>query len=127
MSRFAENELKQESKTTPENKIEGNISARNFANYIIDSYPNPFNPSTTISYSLPTSSNVKLEIYDVMGRMIKSFTTNFQSSGTHQVFWNGTNTNGARVATGIYIYRFEATSIETNEHFVKSEKLMLVK
>jgi len=90
-------------------------------------YPNPFNPSTTLSYSLPTSSNVKLEIYDVMGRMIKSFTNNSQSSGTHQVFWNGTNSNGTRVATGIYIYRFEATSLETHEHFVKTEKLMLVK
>ena len=62
-----------------------------------------------------------------MGRMIKSFTTNTQSSGTHQVVWDGTNSNGVKVSTGIYIYRFEATSIETNEHFVKSAKLMLVK
>jgi len=95
--------------------------------FAVQNYPNPFNPSTTISYSLPSASNVKLEVYDVMGRMIKSFTTNSQASGKHQVVWNGTNNNGARVATGIYIYRFEAISLETNEHFVKSEKLMLVK
>ncbi len=95
--------------------------------YSIQNYPNPFNPSTTLSYLLPTTSNVKLEIYDVMGRMIKSLTTNTQSSGKHQVVWDGTNSNGVKVSTGIYIYRFEATSIETNEHFVKAEKLMLVK
>jgi len=96
-------------------------------NFEIVSYPNPFNPSTTLSYSLPSTSNVKLEIYDVMGRLIKSFTTNSQSSGTHQVVWDGTNSNGIKVSTGIYIYRFEATSLETNEHFVKSAKLMLIK
>ena len=62
-----------------------------------------------------------------MGRMIKSFTTNTQSSGKHQVVWDGTNSNGVKVSTGIYIYRFEATSIETNEHFVKSAKLLLIK
>ncbi|MCP5064768.1 MAG: T9SS type A sorting domain-containing protein, partial [Ignavibacteriae bacterium] len=93
----------------------------------IGSYPNPFNPSTTLNYYLQTASKVKLEVYDVMGRMIKSFTENSQASGSHKVVWDGTNSNGLRVATGIYIYRFEATSLETNEHFVKSEKLMLVK
>ncbi len=95
--------------------------------FVIESYPNPFNPSTTLSYSLPSASNVKLVIYDVIGRMIKSFITNSQLSGNHKVVWNGTNNNGVKVSTGIYIYRFEATSLETNEHFVKSEKLMLVK
>ena len=94
---------------------------------LYQSYPNPFNPSTTLSYSLPTTSNVKLEIYDVMGRMIKSFTTNTQSSGKHKFVWDGTNSKGVRVSSGIYIYRFEATSLETNEHFIKSAKLMLVK
>ena len=127
LSSFAKNELEQEGSIVPENKNGESIVAGNSDNYIIESYPNPFNPSTTISYSLPTSSNVKLEIYDVMGRMIKSFTENSQSSGKHQVIWDGTNSNGSRVATGIYIYRFEATSLEKNEHFVKTEKLMLVK
>ncbi len=94
---------------------------------LFQNYPNPFNPNTTISYSLPTASNIKLEIYDVMGRMIKSFTTNLQSSGTHQVVWDGTNSNGVRVSSGIYIYRFEAVSLESSERFVKSNKLMLVK
>jgi flagellar hook assembly protein FlgD len=62
-----------------------------------------------------------------MGRMIKSFTKNSQPSGKHQVVWDGTNSNGVRVSSGIYIYRFEAVSLENNERFVKSNKLMLVK
>lgn len=93
----------------------------------VQSYPNPFNPSTTLSYYLPSSSNVKLEIYDIMGGMIKTLAANSQASGKHQVVWDGTNSNGVRVSSGIYIYRFEAISLENNEHFVKSNKLMLIK
>ncbi len=96
--------------------------------YVLNpAYPNPFNPSTTLSYALPFNSNVALTIYNLNGQVIRNYTINLQPSGTHKVIWDGTNSNGVRVATGIYIYRFEATSLETNEHFVKSEKLMLVK
>ena len=94
---------------------------------LYQNYPNPFNPSTTISYFLPSESNVKIEIYDVTGRTIKTFTVNPQPKGGHKVVWDGTNANGVKVSTGIYIYRFESTSLETNEHFAKSAKLMLIK
>jgi flagellar hook assembly protein FlgD len=47
--------------------------------------------------------------------------------GSYQVTWDGTNSNGIKVSSGIYLYRFEAVSLETNKHFTKSAKLMLVK
>jgi len=126
MVSYAEIELSDNGIRNEKNEVNA-LQGSSESSFSINSHPNPFNPTTTISYSLPSTSNVKLEIYDVMGRMIKSFSTNSQASGTHQVVWDGTNGNGSRVATGIYIYRFEATSLETNEHFVKSEKLMLIK
>ena len=131
LNEFDENNLSNSNiinKSDDKNKLEeinDDIKVNKYE--LLGNYPNPFNPSTTINYSLPSVSNVKLEVYDVMGRMIKSFTTNSQASGDHKIVWDGKNSNEVRVATGIYIYRFEATSLETNEHFVKSEKLMLVK
>ncbi|MCP5375417.1 MAG: tetratricopeptide repeat protein [Rickettsiaceae bacterium] len=103
------------------------ILADEKTNFAVENYPNPFNPSTTISYSLPSDANVKVVIYDIMGRIIKTLTSETQTSGNHQVVWDGTNLNGARVSSGIYLYRFEATSLKDNNHFEKSNKLMLLK
>lgn len=90
-------------------------------------YPNPFNPSTTISYTIPYVSNVEISIYDIMGREIKSFTTYQQAKGSHKVVWDGTNSSGNRVSSGIYFYRFEAALFNNNKQFVKSAILLLVK
>ncbi len=94
---------------------------------LLGNYPNPFNPSTTISYALPFQSSVELIIYDIMGREIKSFSIPSQSSGYQNIIWNGTNENGNSVASGIYLYRISSKSLENNEVFVKTSKLMMLK
>lgn len=95
---------------------------------LIGNYPNPFNPSTKIRYSLPFVSSVNLEIYDVMGRVVKSFEVNSQTSGRHEIVWNGTNRNGNKVASGIYFYKLKIHSLEVNgEGFEKTAKLLLMK
>jgi hypothetical protein len=71
--------------------------------------PNPFNPSTTISFSLPSELVVSLEVYDVSGRLVaRPIGAEKLGPGLHSVRWNGTDTRGAGVSSGIYIYRLAA-------------------
>jgi tetratricopeptide (TPR) repeat protein len=90
-------------------------------------YPNPFNPSTTISFALPFESTVSLEIYDITGKLIQSFDIPNKSAGYHNVLWNGKNSNYLDVASGVYLYRFTAASLENKEVFSKSDKMMLIR
>lgn len=95
---------------------------------LIGNYPNPFNPSTKIKYATPFTSNVSLEIYDITGRLVKSFEVISQNSGHHEFLWDGTNIAGSKTASGIYIYKFRAVSLEGNgKIFEKTAKLLLMK
>ena len=84
-------------------------------------YPNPFNPSTTISFALPKNEQVKLEVYDILGNHVKTMVDQQMGAGTYQVVWNGIDQNGARVASGVYLYRLQAGSFST------VKKMLLVK
>jgi hypothetical protein len=66
-------------------------------------YPNPFNPSTKISYLLPKASDVKLVVYDLLGREVITLVNEFRTAGTHTVEFNASN-----LASGVYLYRIEA-------------------
>jgi predicted outer membrane repeat protein len=73
----------------------------------LSNYPNPFNPSTTISFSVPQASSlVNLEIYNTKGQKVKTF-SNLQitQSSNHQIIWNGTDQNDQPVSSGIYLYK----------------------
>lgn len=86
-----------------------------------NAYPNPFNPSTTLSYSLKTAADVDLYIFDLTGKIIKSWTYAQQSAGWYSVKWNATNNNGLNLSSGIYFY-----SIKAND-FVQTKKMLLMK
>jgi len=90
-------------------------------------FPNPFNPSTTIAYELPIKSSVKLIIYDVLGREIKLFSFTAQSAGHQKIVWDGTDSQGIPMSSGIYVYRLLAASQENVKIFDKSAKMMLLK
>ena len=94
---------------------------------MLGNYPNPFNPSTTISHTLPFQSSVELIIYDIMGREVKSFNPSSQSAGYQSIVWDGRNELGNWVASGIYLYRISIKSLENSETFIKTAKLMLLK
>jgi hypothetical protein len=79
-------------------------------------YPNPFNPSTTIRYQLPVASEVKLEVYDVLGKKVATLVSERQAAGYYQYVWNA---NG--LTSGVYFYRLQAGG------FVETKKMMLVK
>lgn len=67
-------------------------------------YPNPFNASTTIKYDLKEPTNVKLYIYDILGKRIATLANELQSPGRKSIIWNGTDQNGNPVSTGVYFY-----------------------
>ncbi|MEJ2543955.1 MAG: T9SS type A sorting domain-containing protein, partial [Calditrichaceae bacterium] len=75
---------------------------------LAQNYPNPFSSSTAISYNVNKQSEIKVTIYDILGREIKTFRTGFQTPGVHQVLWDGRNKLGQRVANGIYFYRLQS-------------------
>ncbi len=71
-------------------------------------YPNPFMTSTAIPYKLKTQEDIKVTIYDILGRVIRSMRSGTQSPGTHSVLWDGNNGSGHRVAAGVYFYSLQA-------------------
>jgi hypothetical protein len=71
----------------------------------LGNYPNPFNPETTISYTLPASGSVSLEIYNSRGQLVRSLMQEEQPAGEHSLIWNGRDDSGHSVASGLYLYR----------------------
>ena len=84
-------------------------------------YPNPFNNSTIIEYNLPERADVSVIIYDLLGRRVKQLFDGDQSAGSHQVVWDGADSRGAPVSSGVYFYRIEANG------FAESKKMLLLK
>jgi len=74
---------------------------------LFQNYPNPFNPATVMSYQLPVTSRVSLRIYDILGREIKTLVDEVKSAGIHTVQWNGNNSAGNKVGSGVYFYQLK--------------------
>jgi hypothetical protein len=88
----------------------------------VSNHPNPFNPSTTISFVLPKSGQVSVEIYNLLGQNIRTLVANETlAAGQHSIEWDGTDGNGTPAASGMYFYRMSTG----NE--VVSRKMVLVK
>jgi hypothetical protein len=83
---------------------------------VAQNYPNPFNARTTIQYDLPTSADVKLEIFDILGRRIDVLAQGEQEAGNHSVVWDGENRG-----SGIYLYRIQAGNLS------ETKKMQLLK
>ncbi|MBC8342970.1 MAG: T9SS type A sorting domain-containing protein, partial [Bacteroidetes bacterium] len=81
-------------------------------------YPNPFNPTTIISYDLPEAVRVELVIYDILGQHIITMKTGRQEAGTYRARWNGTNDLGLPVSTGIYFYQLNAGENSANKKMI---------
>ncbi|RKX25595.1 MAG: hypothetical protein DRP47_09565 [Candidatus Zixiibacteriota bacterium] len=88
---------------------------------LYQNYPNPFNPTTEISFSLPRSEDVQLDVLNVMGQQVASLVNGRIKAGTHTVTWNGKNSKGGDVASGIYLYRLSAGD------YISSRKMLLVR
>jgi len=84
-------------------------------------YPNPFREQTTIEYTLPEAGDVRLEVYDLLGRRVQVLVDGRHQEGLHRVSWNGRNGSGATAASGIYIVRLQANGT------TRSRKMTLVR
>jgi len=88
---------------------------------LFQNYPNPFNNSTTIGFYLPQRAHVTLEIFTILGQKVATLVENDANAGEHRIIWNGLNTQGQAVSSGLYIYRLRTSSL------VLTKKLLLVK
>ena len=84
-------------------------------------FPNPFNPSTTIEYSLPFAGQVRLEVFNILGQRVALLVDEVQSAGKWRARWNGSDDSGSKVSTGLYIYRLATPGA------VLSRKMVLLK
>jgi len=83
--------------------------------------PNPFNPVTTIRFTMPVTDQVRLAVYDLNGRLVKTLLDEVRSFGPNEIEWDGTNSFGHSVSTGVYFYRLTAGK------FVETRKMTLLK
>jgi hypothetical protein len=88
---------------------------------LVQNYPNPFNPTTKIDYGLPEASNVRLIIYDILGREVTTLVNGVQEPGYKSITWNGTNAFGKNVGAGMYFYLIQAGE------FRQTKKMVLLK
>jgi hypothetical protein len=104
---------------------DGNIAVRDVVRPIAFSLhqnvPNPFNPRTTLRFSVPEASAVRLAVYDVNGRMVRTLISGERAAGMHEVTWDGTDDVGRAVASGVYVYRL------TTDADVAVRKMVLVR
>ena len=101
------------------NVNEGDLIPETFALHA--NYPNPFNPSTTISYDLPEQAQVTLKVYDMLGKQIKTLVNQSQDAGNRTAVWNGTDNLGRQVSAGVYLYQIQAGE------FSQTRKMLLLK
>ncbi len=88
---------------------------------LMQNFPNPFNPSTTIRYALPRIQKVEITIFNILGQKIRSFQWDKQLPGVHQVIWDGNNSQGVSAGTGMYFYRI------TTGEFTAVRKMLLIR
>ncbi len=83
-----------------------NLLPQSFA--LGQNYPNPFNPTTYIEFALPRASDVRLDIYDITGRLVRTLVDQPMAAGDHRVEFDGRSSSGVQIATGVYFYRIQA-------------------
>ena len=89
---------------------------------LANNYPNPFNPTTTISFSIPTQLDVRVNIYNVMGQLVANVTKGRLDAGTYNVQWNGRDHSGNTLPSGLYFYELDG-----GKQFRKIKKMTLMK
>jgi hypothetical protein len=88
---------------------------------LLQNFPNPFNPTTTIRFSLPRRAQVRLIIYDVLGNEIVTLKNQEMMPGTHEVIWAAKDVRGLAVPSGVYFYRFQTNG------YTQIRKMLLIR
>ena len=81
-------------------------------------YPNPFNPSTTIRYSLKEAGPVSIEIYNIKGQLVRTLINEVKEAGNHTIVWNGRDKNNSSVSSGVYFYKMKAGKYSSTKKMI---------
>jgi len=100
--------------TSNEDVVEITVTALN------SNYPNPFNPETTISYDIKDATQVRLDVFNLKGQLVKTLVNNEQASGRYNVVFTARDDKGNKLSSGLYFYRLRAGD------YVKTRKMMLM-
>ena len=92
-----------------------------FSNMAFQNFPNPFNPSTAIEYTVAKESSVELTIYNVRGEKVATLTNETKSPGRYEVIWDGTDDAGREVSSSVYFYRL------TIDDYTSTKKMLMLK
>ncbi|MEI7812086.1 MAG: FlgD immunoglobulin-like domain containing protein [Ignavibacteria bacterium] len=103
-------------------EYKNNEAPKTFA--LSQNYPNPFNPTTQIEFSVPNSAHVKLNVYNAVGQLIATLADGEVIKGNYKVNWNGKDSFGATVASGVYLYRLDVSG---KENFSVTKKMVFAK
>jgi len=105
----------------PQDLSDIDVSPVPMKNLLIGNYPNPFNPSTTISFDVAREGYVSIDIYNIRGQRVKRVMSGVRGAGSHKVVWNGDDASGRSVGSGVYFYRMSA------EGYSSVKKMLLMK
>jgi hypothetical protein len=89
-----------------------------YRDYLAQNFPNPFNPSTTIQFGLEKGGHVRLVIYDAAGRKVRELVNSTLPAGHYTEVWNGTNSAGQHISSGVYFYRLEAGDLSMRKKMI---------
>ena len=106
---------------TAQSYLNNRVSEIAFEFKLGKNYPNPFNPSTRINFTIPNKMNVSVVIYDIMGRRVKTLIDRLLIQGNHNIVWHGNDQYGSNVSSGIYFYELRG------EDFGQTRKMLLIK
>jgi len=107
--------------TTQRGSHDSDIIINNIKNELVGNYPNPFNPETTISFNVARAGNVAIDVLNIKGQKITSIADKFYDVGSHTVVWNGTDSAGRDVSSGVYFYKMQTAD------FISTKKMLLLK
>jgi hypothetical protein len=108
--------------TSPATEIQADPGALPKEYVLQEAYPNPFNPSTRISYSLPELSRIWLVVHNMLGNVVAELAVGERSKGLYELQWHADN-----LPSGVYLVRMHAESLESSKRFIASRKVVLVK
>jgi flagellar hook assembly protein FlgD len=88
---------------------------------LLGAAPNPFNPTTTLSFDLAAPGHARMQVYNAAGRLVATLVDEQRGAGRHEIIWNGRDDSGRAVASGVYLYRLDTGS------YSKTMRLVLIK
>lgn len=107
--------------TSSTSDVDGKINFIPQSYALLPAYPNPFNPTTTITYYLPEEAEVSLVIYNCIGQFVRELVSSHHQAGVYLVTWDGRNNHGVSVTSGLYICHFKAGS------YMFTQKILLMR